>query len=310
LAGAIHKNDDKVNAMPGPARPYLRAGDRVALVAPSGPVPDDRLESGCAWLRALGLDVVVGKHAHEKHGYLAGADDARADDLQEAWCDPTVKAVVCARGGYGATRLLPLLDWDAMTTAAPKLLHGASDVTALHGAFASRLDVVSTFGPMPASVTLADPVPDARSAAGVASVWFGAEPIRLYGHAKVDSGASTVRANLVGGNLSLLAATIGTPYASPRGGLVLLEDVNEHPYRIDRMVNQLLQAGWFDDVAGVMLGQFAGCGDAEDVLVGLLEPLDVPILSGVDVGHGRTQLTVCLGAPAELDPASGRLTQA
>lgn len=295
--------------MLGMARPYLRPGDRVAVVAPSGPVPDGRLEAGSAWLRAHGLDVVVGTHAYEKHGYLAGTDGARVADLQEAWCDPTVKAVVCARGGYGATRLLPLLDWDAMTTAAPKLLHGSSDVTALHGAFASRLDAVSTFGPMPASPTLSDPVPDASSAAGVVAVWFGEEPVRLHGRTKVG-GTRSVRANLVGGNLSLLAATVGTPYASPRGGLVLLEDVNESPYRIDRMVNQLLQAGWFDDAAGVVLGQFTGCGDTEDVLVGALEPLDVPVLSGVDIGHGRPQLTVRLGAPAELDPESGTLLQA
>jgi muramoyltetrapeptide carboxypeptidase len=293
----------------GMARPYLQPGDRVAVVAPSGPIPDSRLDAGCAWLRARGLDVVVGEHAYEKHGYLAGSDGARVADLQQAWCDPTVQAVVCARGGYGATRLLPLLDWDAMRTAAPKLLHGASDVTALHGAFASRLDVVSTFGPMPASPPLADPVPDAGSEAGLVAVWFGEEPVRLHGQAKVG-GTGTVRANLVGGNLTLLAATIGTPYASPRGGLVLLEDVNERPYRVDRMVNQLLQAGWFDDAAGVVLGQFTGCGDAEDVLVSSLQPLDVPILSGVNLGHGLPQLTVRLGAPAELDPESGTLTQA
>lgn len=295
--------------MSGIARPYLRPGDRIAVVAPSGPVAADRLEAGCAWLRALDLDVVVGKHAQEQHGYLAGADASRADDLQEAWCDPSVTAVICARGGYGATRLLPLLDWAAMTTAAPKLLHGSSDATALHNAFTSRLDVVSTFGPMPATAILADPVSDARSAAGLAAAWCGDEPIRLHGQTKVG-GTGVVRANLVGGNLSLLAATVGTPYASPRGGLVLLEDVNELPYRIDRLVNQLLQAGWFDDVAGVVLGQFTGCRDAEDVLVDLLAPLGVPVVSDVDLGHGRPQLTIRLGAPAELDPERGTLTQA
>jgi muramoyltetrapeptide carboxypeptidase len=272
-------------------------------------VPAGRLEAGCAWLRSLGLDVVVGKHAREKDGYLAGVDAARADDLQAAWCDPSVTAVVCARGGYGAARLLPLLDWNAMATAAPKVLHGASDITALHGAFASRLEVVSTFGPMPASAIMTDEVPDARSAAGVAAVWLGAAPVRLPGRTLV-SGNGAVHGNLVGGNLSLLAAAVGTPYASPRGGLVLLEDVNEHPYRIDRMVTQLLQAGWFDGVAGVVLGQFTDCGDAEGVLFGLLAPLGVPVLSGIDIGHGRPQLTVRLGGPAELDPGSGTLTQA
>lgn len=289
------------------SRPCLRAGDTVAVVAPSGPVSVDRLETGCAWLRSLGLDVVLGKHAGERDGYLAGADADRAADLQEAWCDPAVSAVVCARGGYGATRLLPLLDWDAMAAAGPRLLHGSSDITALHGAFANRLDVASTFGPMPAGAVLTDAVPDTVSVSGLTRVWLGDAPVTLTGRTAV--GGAVVRGVLAGGNLSLLAATAGTPYAMPPGDVVLLEDVNEQPYRVDRMVTQLLQAGWFDGVAGVVLGQLTGCGDAEGVLLDRLTPLGVPVLAGVDVGHGRPQLTVRLGVTVELDPGSATLTQ-
>ena len=277
-------------------------------MAPSGPVPADRMAAGCAWLRTLGLDVVVGKHAHDRAGYLAGADGDRAADLLDAWCDPSVAGVVCARGGYGATRLLPLLDWDALAAAGPKLLHGSSDVTALHGAFAGRVRTWSTFGPMPASAVLTDGSPDPASAAGVAAVWFGDAPVTLPGRAVVTG--PTVRGVLTGGNLSLLAATVGTGFAPPSGPgrVVLLEDVNEHPYRVDRMLTQLLQSGWFDGVTGIVLGQFTGCGDAEPVLLERLAGLDVPVLAGVDVGHGRPQLTVPLGADAELDCARGTFT--
>ncbi|WP_243716564.1 LD-carboxypeptidase, partial [Actinomadura sp. KC345] len=151
----------------------LRPGDRVAVIAPSGPADPARLEAGCAVLRDLGLDAVVGKHALDRVNLgppgpvrgdwhrLAGSDAGRAADLQAAWCDPRVRAVVCARGGYGATRVLDHLDWDALEAAAdasaasgrgPKILHGSSDVTALHAAFGTRLGVTTSFGPMPAGV--------------------------------------------------------------------------------------------------------------------------------------------------------------
>src|SRR5690606_32186578 len=148
----------------------LRPGDRVAVVAPSGPAAPSRLEIGCAVLRDLGLDPVVGKHALDRvnlgepgpvrDGWhrLAGSDADRAADLQAAWCDPDVRAVLCARGGYGATRVLDHLDWDALEAATgtsgrgPKILHGSSDITALHVAFGARLGITTSFGPMPAGL--------------------------------------------------------------------------------------------------------------------------------------------------------------
>ncbi|GAA1815209.1 LD-carboxypeptidase [Actinomadura chokoriensis] len=296
----------------------LRPGDTVAVIAPSGPADPARLEAGCAALRGLGLDAVVGEHALDRvnlgapgpvrdgwHG-LAGRDADRAADLQDAWCDPRVRAVVCARGGYGATRVLDHLDWDALAAAAdasaePKILHGSSDVTALHAAFGTRLGVTTSFGPMPAGV-LAEDRPDGDTLAALRAALFGG-PVTLPGTHALRPGRA--EGPLTGGTLSLLTALLGTPYAPPpaAGRVVFLEDVTEAPYRIDRMLVQLLQAGWFDGAAGIALGSWRDCGDPAEldaVFAARLGPLGVPVLAGVPAGHGPRQLTLELGAPAVL----------
>ncbi|GAA2591501.1 LD-carboxypeptidase [Actinomadura fulvescens] len=307
----------------------LRPGDRVAVIAPSGPVDPGRLESGCGVLRDLGLDVVVAKHALDRVNLgevgtvrddwqrLAGTDADRAADLQAAWCDPDVRAVVCARGGYGATRILDHLDWAAMAGAAvtdrgPKILHGSSDITALHTAFGARFGVTTAFGPMPAGV-LADGAGDDHEAslASLRTAWFGGAPEPVVGTHALSPGRA--EGPLTGGTLALLTATLGTPWApAPAAGhIVFLEDVTEAPYRIDRMLTQLLQAGWFDGATGVVLGPWTGCGDpaeADAVVAGRLGPLGVPILAGIPAGHGTRQLTLELGAPALLDADAGTLT--
>jgi muramoyltetrapeptide carboxypeptidase len=305
-----------------PVRPRrLRRGDTVAVVAPSGPVDPARLAAGGAVLRDLGLDVVVGKHVLARvdlaeaepvpPGWqaMAGADADRAADLHAAWCDPGVRAVLCARGGYGATRVLAHLDWSALAAAAaahgPKILHGSSDITALHVAFGRRLGVTTSFGPMVASL-LADAGRgggEQITAAHARAALFGrGEPVRGR-HALVGGRAE---GPLTGGNLSLLAALAGTVHAAEpaTGRIAFLEDVTEAPYRIDRMLGQLLQAGWFAGVAGIALGSWIDCGDPAElaaVFLARLGPLGVPLLTGLPVGHGSPQLTIELGARVRLD---------
>jgi muramoyltetrapeptide carboxypeptidase len=252
-------------------------------------------------LRSLGLDVVAGKHALDQNPsgltYLAGSDAERAADLQEAWCDPRVAAVFCARGGYGATRVLDHLDWMALGRVAPKLLHGSSDITALHAAFGRRLSVPTSFGPMATSL-IADAEPEALDHLREGVFGPGA-PVR--GTHALRGGRA--RGDLTGGNLTLLTSLLGTPYApEPAAGrIAFLEDVGEAPYRVDRMLTQLLQAGWFGDVAGIVLGTWTGCGDLDAVFADRLMPTGAPILAGVPVGHGPRQLTIRLGAGATLD---------
>ncbi|MFI6453542.1 LD-carboxypeptidase [Streptosporangium amethystogenes] len=290
-----------------PVPPSPRPGDTVAVVAPSGPPDFGRLARGVRVLEGLGLKVVLGAHVLDRDRYLAGSDADRARDLQDAWCDPAVSAVFCARGGYGATRTLGLLDWDAMRAAAPKALVGSSDVTALHSAFAVELGVASWFGPMPACATISDPEgPEPRTFESFTAALAGMPP-PITGDRVVVPGEVT--APVTGGNLSLLAALCGTPYAlSARGRIVLLEDVDEAPYRIDRMLTQLLQAGALDGAAGFVLGSWVDCGDPYPVLEELLAPLGVPVIAGLPVGHGAPQFSVLLGALGAIDAKSCSLT--
>jgi muramoyltetrapeptide carboxypeptidase LdcA involved in peptidoglycan recycling len=293
-------------------------------------VDPGRLEAGCCVLRDLGLDPTVGKHALDRTALggqsgagdawhrLAGTDADRAHDLQTAWCDPGVRAVICARGGYGATRILDHLDWAALAEAAadergPKLLHGSSDITALHAAFGERLEITTSFGPMAATHLVASAAGEdrERSLEALRAVWFDDDPVTVPGTHALSPGQA--EGPLTGGTLALLTATLGTPYAPPpaAGAIVFLEDVSEAPYRVDRMLTQLLQAGYFEGVAGVVLGPWTDCGEPAEldaVVSGRLAPLGVPVLAGIAAGHGPRQLTLELGARARLDAGAGTLT--
>jgi muramoyltetrapeptide carboxypeptidase len=289
----------------------LRRGDTVAVVAPSGPIPEDRITSGVAILRSWGLDVVLGDHVLDRHGrfdYLAGSDADRAADLQRAWCDADVAAVLCARGGYGAQRMADLLDWDTMAAAEPKILVGYSDVTALHSAFATRLGVATLHGPMPAALTFLEDRPTAEH---LRATLFEPESVRTLtgpkAHTIVPGTATGVT---VGGCLALLAADIGTPTGRPGvpGGILLLEDVDEKTYRLDGFLTHLLRSGWVDGVAGIVLGSWHDCQPVEDLIRDRLGPLGVPIVGELGFGHGPTNLTVPLGVTATLDADVATLT--
>lgn len=313
------------NATPAPATPSvhaaplvrparLRPGARVAVVAPSGPVPQDRLEAGLDILRGWDLDPVVAPHVLETHpwlGYLAGTDEDRARDLQEAWCDPSVDAVLCARGGYGVQRMVDLLDWTAMRAAGPKVFVGYSDITALHEAFARRMGLATLHGPMVATVTF---LKDARTQESLRATLFEPESVRTLG---LETARALVpgraRGVTLGGCVSLLAADVGTPYGRPSaaGGLLLIEDVGEEPYRLDRILTQLVRSGWLDGVAGIALGSWAECGPYDAVrslLLDRLGGLGVPVVEELGFGHGEPALTMPLGVPAVLDAESGTLT--
>ncbi|HZY29195.1 MAG TPA: LD-carboxypeptidase [Jiangellaceae bacterium] len=298
-------------SVPALTRPRrLAAGDRVVVVSPSGPVPKDRLDIGCAILRGWGLDVVVAPHAldvHDRFGYLAGGDADRAGDLQDAWLDPSVAAVLCARGGYGVQRILDRLDWSAMRGVAPKVLAGYSDITALHEAFATRLGVATLHAPMVGAHVF---VSDDRTAELFRRTLFEPESVRTLtsptAHALVPGMARGVT---VGGCLGMLAAELGTATGrgSAEGGIVLLEDVDEKAYRVDGYLTHLRRAGWFDGVAGVVLGSWKDCEPVEDVMRDRLTDLGVPVVSELGFGHGDSSLTVPLGLPATLDADSATL---
>ncbi len=291
-----------VQPLTRPAR--LRPGARVAVVAPSSPVPEEQLEAGLDILRGWDLDPVVGRHVLAKHpafDYLAGTDADRADDFQEAWCDPSVTAVVCARGGYGVQRMVDLLDWDALRAAGPKVFVGFSDITSLHEAFATRMGLATLHGPMAAGV---DFLKSTRGQDHLRATLFAPETVRTLpaGRVLVPGRATGVT---LGGCLSMLATDLGAPEARPSaaGGVLCLEDIGEDTYRLDRYLTQLLRAGWFEGVAAVVLGSWEECGTREELsalFTDRLGGLGVPVVADFPMGHCEDALTVPFGVSAEL----------
>ncbi|WP_316781995.1 S66 peptidase family protein [Streptomyces sasae] len=300
--------------MTEPTRPArLTAGARIAVVAPSGPVAEERLQAGLDILRGWDLDPVVAPHVLAEDGelrYLAGSDADRAADLQRAWCDPAVSAVLCARGGYGAQRVVDLLDWEAMRAAGPKAFVGFSDATVLHEAFATRLGLATLYGPVAAG---ADFVKSTEAQEHLRATLFAPETVRTITGRGTALVAGRARGVTAGGCLTLLATGLGTPHTHPgaRGALLLLEDVGEAPYRLDRSITQLLRSGWLDGVAGILLGSWDRCGPYERVravLADRLGGLGVPVVEEFGFGHCEGALTMPLGVTAELDADTGTLT--
>lgn len=298
--------------MPRQAVPQaLRPGDRVAVAAPAGPVDPGLLDRGVALLESWGLRVDVLPHVRDRHlGHLAGRDADRAGDFTAACTDPGVRAVFCARGGYGTQRMADLVDWPALGAARPPLLVGSSDVTALHEAFAARLGVATLHAPMLATGALVDRPEDA---AHLRTVLFEPERVTELPLTGPAPAAGTARGLLAGGNASLLASSVGTPTALPPDGrLLLLEEVGEEPYRLDRILTQLRRAGVLQRAAGIVLGDFTDCGPPEEVaelLADRLGDLGIPVAAGLPAGHGPLQLTVPLGILAELAPGALRLLE-
>jgi muramoyltetrapeptide carboxypeptidase len=303
--------------------PRLTRGSRVALVAPAGPLleRDDlaRAESLC---RALGYEPVLGRNTAERHGYFAGTDDQRLEDLNGALRDPDIAAIWCIRGGYGTTRILDRVDFDALA-ARPKPLLGYSDITAILNAATTRTGVVTFHAPM---ARAAMPVFSRRHFERILTSASPAGRLeRLPEPAEVllpkDNRIATLRGGvaegpLLGGNLTLIQCLVGTPHFPDLDGAILfLEDVGEDLYRVDRMFAHLRMVGALDRLAGVAVGRFTelkramtdGVLGFDEVLATYLQPLGIPVAYGFPIGHIDDQWTVPLGVRARLDADNGEL---
>jgi len=289
--------------------PKVRPGDTIALVAPAGPVPADLVEKALPVLTGWGVEVRVGDCVRAApDSYLSAPDEARVAEFTQAWLDPGVTCVLAARGGYGSQRILDLLDWETLRAAGPKMFAGSSDVTAMHRAVNVHLGLETLFSPMPASILF-----DAVAAEHLRLSLFEPDSVRtIPSSAASPLVPGTATGTLIGGNLALLASGLGTPeQGSAREAIVLLEDITERPYRIDRMVTQLLRSGWFDGVQGIVLGSWEGCGDPaaiRDLMLERLGPLAVPMVWDFGFGHVPASPTIPLGARATLDAGAGTLT--
>lgn len=280
----------------------LKQGDRIGVLAPAGPVEKEELRAGVEALEFLGFPVVLSPHALCREGYLAGKDDLRLHDLHAMFQDERVKAILCARGGYGVLRLLDSLDFELIRRH-PKILIGYSDITALLLAVYKKTRVVTVHGPV-----LRDLVKNrGENLKSLMRLLTSREPAawRFEGARALRKG--TAEGNLVGGNLSLLTRLLGTPFMpSPKGALLFMEEKGEPLYRIDRMLTHLRLSGFLAGCAGFMIGALIDCDEpaaVEALIEERLGDLNVPLMTGVPVGHGEENIALPIGVKAVLDTA-------
>ena len=298
----------------------LHRGDIIGVCSPaSAPASDHDLSRGIVYLERLGYRVELGKHLRLKRGYLAGTDAQRASDINDLFANRKVKAIFTARGGYGSHRILPLLNYPVIKRN-PKILVGYSDITALQLALMTKVGLVTYSGPMVAAEM-------AAGFGGSGEEWFwrcltssSALPsirAKVLRHSPQRKRHAQTAGRLIGGNLSVVATSVGTPYfprmSSP---ILLLEEIDERPYRIDRMLQQLLLAGVLSRARGVVLGSFADCKPAKgkpsltlrQVFLDTFAGFNYPVLESVRYGHVKNSLTMPLGLRIRLNPSRGEIS--
>jgi muramoyltetrapeptide carboxypeptidase len=302
--------------------PRLREKDTVGLVAPAGFISEESLTKSIENLETLGFRVVFTEHILKKKGYLAGDDRTRAKEIEDMFLRPDVKGIICVRGGYGSTRILPFLNFD-LIRANPKVLAGYSDITALSYALYAQAGLVSYHGFVGTSTFNEYTVENLRKVLIEPEQKVTLHPVSgeqtgpEYALTTIRSGIT--EGELLGGNLSIMVSLIGTPYdVDTTGKILFIEEVREEPYRIDRMLTQMRSAGKFEHAAGIVMGVFRDCEPREtdpansfslmEVLNDRLSDLDIPVLYGMSFGHVVNKLTLPVGIRAELNTIYQRIT--
>ncbi len=285
----------------------LKQGDLVGVVAPAGPVDPQHLEAGLKVVRGMGFQPVLGRFVNDRQHFLAGEDEDRADDLMVMFQNPEIKAIFCARGGYGVNRILPLLD-SRIIRKNPKVVVGSSDITLLLIYLIQKCGLVAFHGPMVSGSFGCRPMKISKTQFRkmVTGVKEGGLLTAPQAHVLQEG---TARGRLVGGCLTLLCRSLKTPYETQTGGgILLIEDVNEPAYRIDGMLWQLKTAGKFRGVKGIVFGEMVNCrfdegqkGRLDDLIRDMLPKRSIPVLAHCPVGHGNEMWTLPLGIEATLD---------
>ncbi len=302
----------------------LAKGDTIGLITPASAISRTAFESSLSNLESLGFKVRHSPNMRVKKGFLAGTDDQRIDDLHSMFEDDAVAGIVCARGGYGSGRLVTKLDYELIRRN-PKVFVGYSDITALHYAIHKMTGLVTFHGPVAASSFpksteryFTDVIIKGKDKVKLSSVEADGSD-KAFDHFTINPGEAV--GALVGGNLSLMVAMLGTPYDLDfKGKIVFIEEIGESPYRIDRMLTQLLNSGKLKDAAGLALGVFKGCetrpddpdfGDSlslKEVLLDRLQGIGIPVAYGFPIGHIDENATLPMGINAELDTSKFTLT--
>jgi muramoyltetrapeptide carboxypeptidase len=286
----------------------LNKGDTVAVIAPASPPNKENLKRGLKFVEDLGLNYKLGKSLYSEYGYLAGDDEARLSDLNEMFLDDEIKAIICAGGGYGTARIASALDYDAIKNN-PKIFWGYSDITFLHTAIRQQTGLITFHGPMLAS----DIGKEGANQVSKDTFQQLFVPVELNYDSSISQIEELVPGSaegpLVGGNLSLLSSSMGTPFEiDTKGKILLIEDINEEPRAVDRMLNQLYMAGKLQQSAGIIIGDFNNCVPERELSLSLEEVIDHyiqlagrPALKGFNMGHCSPHIGVPLGATASMD---------
>jgi len=285
----------------------LSPGDNIGIIAPASPFDKKKFYKGIAVLEQLGFKAVFSKKIFEAHEFFAGSDHQRAHLLNSMFADSSIKAVWCARGGYGSLRILPLIDYDIIKSN-PKVFIGSSDISSILNTFFSKCGLVTFHGPMIESLGHANQ----ETIKALNNVFLTDQPLTLKAENKFVISSGTASGVVAGGNLTTLCHLTGTPFApSFSGKILLIEDVGEAPYRIDRMLTQMKLAGSFKAIAGIILGLFKNCGDPDQIyriVDDIFSDFHIPILAGFNIGHGEPNLTVPIGINARIDTDEGSLS--
>jgi muramoyltetrapeptide carboxypeptidase len=289
----------------------LKEGDKIGLIGASGPTKQERIAPSIKAMEDLGLKVVLGQSCKGHHGFLSGSDDLRANDINKMFEDKNIKGIFAIRGGYGASRILDMLDYN-MIKKNPKVFAGYSDVTALHNVFNEKCKLITFHTPM-ASTEFYKGVDDYTMNYFKKNI-FSDKPLGILENPEGQEIKTLVNGKaigkLVGGNLSLVASSMGTPYElNTKGKILFLEDVDEHPYKIDRMLLQLKQCGKFKDAAGIILGSWIGCeankGDNSlslmEIFEELIKPENKPTIYNLACGHCMPTMSIPLGAEVKIN---------
>jgi len=292
----------------------LKKGDTVGIIAPASPPNKENLERGLKFFAELGLNYRLGKSLYNEYGYLAGSDEERLADLHEMFQDDEVKGIICAGGGYGTARIASAIDYKVISRN-PKIFWGYSDITFLHTAIRQQTGIVTFHGPMIAS-DLGKADADPISKDQFKQLFQPTELLYTETTSELDEMVSgTAVGALVGGNLSLLSSTMGTKFEIDTAGKILLiEDINEEPRAVDRMMNQLFMAGKLQEAAGIIVGDFNNCVPERELSLTLDEVLGHyiklagrPALKGFKMGHCSPHIAIPFGTHAQLDTASKTL---
>ncbi|WP_079509126.1 S66 peptidase family protein [Mesobacillus jeotgali] len=292
----------------------LKKGDTVAVIAPASPPNKENLNRALSFLTELGLNYKLGKSVYTEYGYLAGEDYERLADFHEMFRDDEVKGIICAGGGYGTARIASSIDYETIKKN-PKIFWGYSDITFLHTAIRQQTGLVTFHGPMLAS----DIGKEGAHPISKETFWQLFTPTDLQYDTELSQIEELVpgyaEGELVGGNLSLLSSSMGTPFEiETKGKILLIEDINEEPRAVDRMLNQLYMAGKLQDTAGILLGDFNNCVPERDLSLSLEEVIDHyiklarrPALKGFKMGHCSPHIGVPFGTTARMETESKKL---